>query len=127
MILGIGVDIVDINRIKEKIDSDSGFKDYVFSVNEINACDKKSNRYESYAARFAAKEAFLKAIGTGIDFRFELHQLEVHNNESGKPYFILSSIIEEQLSALPGGMPEIHLSMSHSSQQAIAFVVFNKK
>jgi len=126
MILGIGVDIVDIERIKQKVSSGSGFKEYVFSTVEIQSCEKKSNPYESFAARFAAKEAFLKALGTGIDLSFELHHLEIYNDEVGKPYFTFSKHIKEHLLAVLGCIPEVHLSLSHSNQQAIAFVVLNK-
>ena len=126
MILGIGVDIVDIERIKQKVNSGSGFKEYVFSKVEIQSCEKKSNPYESFAARFAAKEAFLKALGTGIDLTFELNHLEIYNDEIGKPYFVFSKLIEEHLFAVLACIPIVHLSISHSKEQAIAFVVLNK-
>ena len=64
MIKGLGTDIVEVDRIAEKIASDSGFKEIVFSKNEIVYCEQQQFKTENYAARFAAKEAFFKAIGS---------------------------------------------------------------
>ncbi|WP_018345127.1 holo-ACP synthase [Cytophaga aurantiaca] len=127
MTVGIGVDIVDIDRIKERIEAGTGFRDLVFSTDEIAYCEKKTNPYESYSARFAAKEAFLKAAGIGIDFSMDLKEIAVANNEKGKPYFILTEPVERFLLHQLGFIPETQLSLSHSKQQAIAFVLFNKK
>ncbi|WP_299251366.1 holo-ACP synthase [uncultured Cytophaga sp.] len=126
MIQGIGVDIVDVERIKQRITSNSGFCELVFSLEEIAYCTKKANPYESFAARFAAKEAFLKAVGTGIDFTIELKEIQVLNTEFGKPYFKQTSISEQYLMTQLGYIPDIQLSLSHTYQQAIAFVLFNK-
>ena len=127
MIVGIGVDIVDIDRIKRRIEAGKGFRDLVFSEEEIAYCEKKTNAYESYAARFAAKEAFLKATGCGIDFSIDLKEIRIANNEIGKPYFVLSERAVSFLIQQLGFIPETQLSLSHSKQQAIAFVLFNKK
>lgn len=127
MIVGIGVDIVDIDRIKQRIEAGTGFRDLVFSEEEIAYCEKKANAYESYAARFAAKEAFLKAVGCGIDFSIDLKEIRIANNEIGKPYFILSERVEGLLMQQLGFIPEAQISLSHSKEQAIAFVLFNKK
>lgn len=127
MIQGIGVDIVDIDRIKQRIDSNSGFCELVFSEEEILYCNKKANPYESYGVRFAAKEAFLKAVGTGIDFSIELKEIRIVNEESGKPFFDISPLVEQYLMNRLGFIPEVQLSLSHSKNQAIAFVLFNKK
>lgn len=126
MIVGVGVDIVDIARIKQRVEESTGFRDLVFSKEEISYCTSRANPSESYAARFAAKEAFLKAAGCGIDFSIELKEIRVANNEIGKPYFILSVIVEQFLLQQLGFIPETQLSLSHSKEQAIAFVLFNK-
>jgi holo-[acyl-carrier protein] synthase len=126
MIQGIGVDIVDVERIKQRITSNLGFCELVFSIEEITYCTKKTNSYESYAARFAAKEAFLKAIGKGIDFTIDLKEIQILNNEFGKPYFKKTLVVENYMMAQLGYIPEIQLSLSHTSKQAIAFVLFNK-
>lgn len=127
MTVGIGVDIVDIDRIKQRIEAGTGFRDLVFSEEEITYCQAKANPYESYAARFAAKEAFLKAVGCGIDFSIDLKEIRIANNEIGKPYFMVSEIVERFLIQQLGFIPETQISLSHSKQQAIAFVLFNKK
>jgi holo-[acyl-carrier protein] synthase len=65
MIEGLGIDIIEVKRVQKRIEAEKGFREYVFSSAEIAYCEKKTNKYEHYAARFAAKEAFLKALGTG--------------------------------------------------------------
>jgi holo-[acyl-carrier protein] synthase len=65
MIFGIGTDLIEIERVADRIEKKTGFRELVFTPNEINYCEAKTFKYEHYAARFAAKEAFLKAIGTG--------------------------------------------------------------
>ncbi len=127
MIQSIGVDIVDIARMQQRIDANSGFRELVFSTAEIVYCESKANKYQSYAARFAAKEAFLKALGIGIDFSIDLNQIEIANNEAGKPYFVYTKQVEALLLAHIGFVPEAQVSLSHSREQAIAFVLFNKK
>jgi holo-[acyl-carrier protein] synthase len=127
MITGIGVDIVDIERMQQRIDAATGFRELVFSYNEINYCEAKANKYESYAARFAAKEAFLKAAAIGIDFSINLKEIEIANSETGRPYFILNKSAKEFLLENIGYIPDIQVSLSHSKQQAIAFVLFNKE
>lgn len=127
MNVGIGVDIVDIERMQQRIDAESGFRELVFSPEEIIYCEKKANRYESYAARFAAKEALLKAVGTGIDFTQDLKAFSIHNEENGKPYFKRSQTLDNFLKQHFTGELEIQVSLSHSRQQAIAFVLINQK
>jgi holo-[acyl-carrier protein] synthase len=126
MIQRIGVDIVEVERIKQRITSNSGFCELVFSIEEIAYCTKKTIPYESYAARFAAKEAFLKAVGIGIDFTIDLKEIQVLNNECGKPYFKKTSVVEQYLMEQLGYIPDIQLSLSHTNKKAIAFVLFNK-
>jgi len=128
MTLGIGTDIVDIERMKQRIDAETGFRELVFSPDEITYCEKRANRYESYAARFAAKEALLKAIGTGIDFSIELNLLSISNEKSGKPFFVRSEALNKYIEKhLTDHMVDIHVTLSHSNQQAIAFVLINQK
>jgi holo-[acyl-carrier protein] synthase len=124
MILGIGTDAVDIARIEEKILTREGFCRFVFSENEIKYCDKIRNRFESYAARFAAKEALLKALGTGLSINAELNEIEIENETSGKPFIKLSHTLNNKIKEV--FMIEnfkIHLSLSHTSQVAIAFII----
>ena len=89
-IFGIGTDIVNIKRIEKILkNKNSNFKKKVFSNAEITYCEKKSNPYAFYAKRFAAKEAFSKAIGTGINKDISFKNIHVLNNKKGKPYIIL--------------------------------------
>ena len=85
-IFGIGTDIVNINRLDKSLKIyGKAFKKRVFSVKEINYCEKKNNASSFYAKRFAAKEAFTKALGTGIRNGIELKNIEVSNDIYGKP------------------------------------------
>ena len=85
MIAGIGIDLIEVERVAEKIGKESGFRELVFSGNEIEYCETKANKYEHYAARFAAKEAFLKAIGTGWANGTAFNEIEIFNDANGKP------------------------------------------
>ena len=85
-IFGIGTDIVNINRIKKSIKLKGDiFKNKIFTKNEILYCEKKKNPFPYYAKRFAAKEAFSKALGTGIRKEINFKNIEVNNNNYGKP------------------------------------------
>jgi holo-[acyl-carrier protein] synthase len=121
MILGMGIDMTDVNRMKEKLARDNGFRTYVFSEAEIAYCEKQARPEEHYAGRFAAREALLKALGTGLTSPVALTQLEVVHNEQGKPDFrLLASTLAEL------GIREntrIHLSLAHERDQAIAMVI----
>ena len=85
-IFGIGTDIVNIKRM-DKVLKKKGtvFKNRIFSVNEINYCEKKKNSTSYYAKRYAAKEAFSKALGTGIRKKINFIDIEVFNDKYGKP------------------------------------------
>lgn len=118
-VTSIGVDICDIERMRK---IDKKFKDRffqrIFTQEEIGYCEKKFNKYSSYAARFAAKEALLKAIGTGLRDGFQWKDIEVKNNDLGKPYFIFHGQTAEFISK-----HNVHLSISHTDKDAIAFVI----
>jgi holo-[acyl-carrier protein] synthase len=124
MILGIGTDIVRVERIKASIEKNSGFKELVFSEKEIAYCSHVKNSYESYAARFAAKESFLKALGLGLTLNADLKEIEVINDAAGKPSIILSTPIVETMKQIwPGIGFLIHVSLSHTSDTAMAFLI----
>ena len=122
MIKGIGTDIIEIERVKQKVDKPLGFKEKVFSAIEIEICEAKGAlKYQSYAGRFAAKEAFLKAVGvTWID-EYDLTEIEILNEESGKPYFKLRGTIERWLKEQK--IKFTHLTISHSKEFATAIVI----
>ena len=121
MILGIGVDIAEVDRIKRSISGGDHFKKRVFTEVEQNYCDSNKNSAESYAARYAAKEAFFKALGTGWRGELKFTDLEVVNNELGKPIVHLHN--EAQRMAKEMGVKSVHISLSHTKETAIAYLI----
>ena len=121
MIYGIGTDIIETGRIDERTSRESGFTEHVFHPNEISYCRSAGKPAEHYAARFAAKEALMKAMGTGLAGGLALHEIEVAHNEAGKPYFIFHGSAAATIQKL--GTTRIHLSLSHLSAVACAMVV----
>ncbi len=124
MIAGVGIDIIEVERIKHNIEKDAGFKEMVFSKNEISYCEKKTNKFEHYAARFAAKEAFMKAIGTGWTEGIYFNEIEVTHNADGKPEIIISGETQKTLSLF--GIIKILVSLSHLKTHATAVVIIEK-
>jgi holo-[acyl-carrier protein] synthase len=124
MIIGIGVDIVDICSFTESFNKSKRFKQKVFTENEIAYCESRPNKYQHYAVRFAAKEALMKAIGTGWDKGVQWKQIEVKNDISGKPTLACSGKVLEILNN--NNVCSSHLSLSHNETQAIAYVLFEK-
>ena len=89
-IFGLGTDIVNVKRLEKILkNKNKAFKTRIFSKNEILYCDKKNNPYPPYAKRYAAKEAFSKALGTGIRKGINFKDIEISNNNHGKPYINL--------------------------------------
>lgn len=125
MILGLGTDIVAVHRIERVIKSNPRFIEKVFSLGEQQYCSSKANPAQSYAARFAAKEAFMKALGTGWDEGISWAQIEVINDARGKPCLKLSGATEAL--AKSRGTELIHLSLSHEKDYAIATVILEKR
>lgn len=121
MITGLGIDIVEVERIEEKIAKGNGFRELVFSANEIAYCERKTNKYEHYAARFAAKEAFFKALGTGWLNGTAFNEVEIANNDLGKPEIVLLAQTAETIKAM--GSFTIMVSLTHIKSAASAVVV----
>lgn len=121
MILGVGTDIMDVARVRNAMERDSGFRDEVFTPVEIQYCESKTHKHQHYAARFAAKEAFLKALGTGWQFGIRFTQIEVQNNELGAPTIILKEKAKEF--AQEKGITKILVSLAHIKDFATAIVV----
>jgi len=124
MIAGLGIDIVEVERIEEKIQKGNGFRELVFSANEIAYCESKTNKFEHYAARFAAKEAFFKALGTGWLNGTAFNEVEIINNEIGKPEIVLLN----ETGATIGSMnfSNILVSLTHVKKMASAVVIIEK-
>jgi len=122
MIYGVGTDIVNIERVKKiLLKNRDGFVKRVLSEHEQALFANKADSVAYFAKRFAAKEAFAKALGTGIGREVSFQDLTVRNNESGKPHFIPSEKLRQYL--VEKNIKQAHLSISDESQNAIAFVV----
>jgi holo-[acyl-carrier protein] synthase len=125
MIVSIGTDIIEVYRIRETLERTPRFTERVFTEKEREYCDNKgAAAAQSYAARFAAKEAFLKALRTGWRGKITWHDIEIKNDEFGAPYLEISGEAKEILETL--GANKVHLSMSHTTEHAIATVVLEK-
>jgi holo-[acyl-carrier protein] synthase len=121
MITGLGIDLIEVERVAVKINKESGFRELVFSKNEIDYCEKKTNKFEHYAARFAAKEAFFKAIGTGWRNGTAFNEIEITNNTEGKPEI---SFLGKTAATIAEKKPgKIHVSLSHLKSMASAVVI----
>lgn len=118
-----GVDIIEIDRISKSFETiGDAFMDRIFTEYEINYCEsKRTAKFQSYAARFAAKEAVSKALGTGIGNGVGWKDIEVRNDERGRPYVNLSGGAKKVFEAMGG--TDISLSLSHSGSNSIAFAV----
>ena len=122
-IYGIGTDIVNINRIKSAINrKNQAFKKRVYTTFEIQACEKRKNKAECFAKRFAAKEALFKAVGIANKLKFS--EVEVRNNPSGAPKLIVkgSSLINLR-KIFKRKKFKIHLSLSDDKPWAVASVI----
>ena len=121
MIFGIGTDIIDTARIERYLSGNTLLKDRLFSKKEQEYCDSKGKPAEHYAARFAAKEAFFKALGTGYRYGMAFHEIAVLNDELGKPFVELSGKAKEYVKEK--GIHNVHISLSHLKDIACAYVV----
>ena len=122
MIYGVGTDIVNIERVKKILSKNrDGFVKRVLSEHEQALFANKADSASYFAKRFAAKEAFAKALGTGIGRVVSFQDLTIRNNENGKPHFIPSEKLRQYL--VEKNIKQAHLSISDESQSAIAFVV----
>ncbi len=122
MIVAIGVDLIEIARIAETFARQGErFQKRVFTAAEVEYCESLAAKFESYAARFAAKEAVMKALGTGWADGVAWRDIEVAREQNGRPIVTLSGRALERMKEL--GATRIHLSLSHSQTTAIAQVV----
>src|SRR5882757_7346850 len=123
MVLGLGTDLIEIKRVQQSIDQfGDRFLHRVFTEGEIAYCQrKKKHSAESFAARFAAKEAGAKALGTGISRGVSWKEFEVRREASGRPTLHLSGRAAELAEAM--GVRRLQLSLTHSRELALAVVV----
>jgi len=118
MIIGIGTDIIEIDRIEKAINNNKNFLSKIFTNNEIELFRKRNMRIEVIAGNFAVKEAISKAIGTGIR-GFSLIDIEVLRDDLGKPIAYLNDNVEKIINS----KYRLNVSISHNKTSAIAFVI----
>lgn len=123
MILGTGVDLAEVGRIRDAIARfGDRFLGRIYTPGELAYVARKANRNERYAARFAAKEAGMKALGTGWRRGVLWKDFEVSNLPSGRPTLLLhgqAKVIADKM-----GVRRAHLSMTHTAESGLAFVIF---
>jgi holo-[acyl-carrier protein] synthase len=124
MTSGVGIDMIEVERVAEKITKESGFRELIFSKDEIAYCESKKNKFEHYAARFAAKEAFFKALGTGWVENTLFSEVEIINTDNGKPEVTLSGLTLATINSM--GIKKILVSLSHIKTMASAVVIVEK-
>jgi holo-[acyl-carrier protein] synthase len=122
MIVGTGVDLAEVDRVRQAIERHGQrFIERIYTPAEIAYAQRKANRYERYAARFAAKEAGMKAIGTGWKRGVRWRDFEVINLPSGRPTLLFHGVAAQFAESL--GVRNIALSLTHTSVQAMAIVI----
>jgi holo-[acyl-carrier protein] synthase len=126
MIFGIGIDTIEVARIQRAIETyGDQFLRRIYSEEEIRYCSRKPRLYEHYAARFAAKEAYAKALGTGVRRAFIWRKVVIQNEWSGQPFITLRDEMAERASKIIGGDYKIHLSITHTRDIAEAIVTIS--
>lgn len=125
MIVSVGIDIVEVYRIRETVERTARFVERVFTEKERLYCESKgAAAAQSYAARFAAKEAFLKALKTGWRGKITWHDMEILNDAQGVPTLEIKGEAKVLMENL--GANKIHISLSHTSEHAVAQIILEK-
>ncbi len=125
MIIGVGIDLVQIERMERAFDRfGEAFLQRVFCPGEISWCKKKQNPYPCFAARFAAKEAFVKALGTGFSGGITLKDIWIERLDTGAPVLRFSNRAKQMMEEL--GSSRVHVSLTHEMDVAAAVVVMEK-
>jgi holo-[acyl-carrier protein] synthase len=123
MIFGIGIDQIEVDRIEQRLQNQN-LKVKIFSSQEIKYCESRGIPAQHYAARFCAKEAFLKALGTGWRGDFEFNQIEILPDENGQPRVHLHGHVKSYFQSLSA--VSVHVSLSHLKAVASAVVIIEK-
>ena len=124
MIKGVGTDIVEVARIERSLGKGEKFKQLVFHQKEIEYCESRGKSLLCYAGRFAAKEALVKALGTGLRGELKFSEMYFLNDDMGKPCLVLEGKTAQSLSAY--GQSKFHVSISHTEHYATAFVIIEE-
>ncbi len=123
MIVGLGLDIAEVDRIEAAIARRGpAFLERLYTPREVAYCEKHKNKFERYAGRFAAKEAAMKALGTGWSRGVRWRDIEVSREASGKPTLRLEGVARQIAEGL--GVKNISVTITHSGNLALAQVVF---
>ena len=118
-VFGVGIDMVDVRRIRQTFARfPDRFRDRVFTGAEVKFCEGLADKYPSYAGRFAAKEAFSKALGTGLRGAIGWREIEIHDNERSRPSISVTGRAAGYL-----GARRVHLSITHLPDYASAVVI----
>ncbi len=115
MIVGIGIDIIEVDRIARLAEKSPRFLERTFTPREVEYCSRKRNKQQNYAARFAAKEAFFKALGKRVGWK----DVELVNRPSGQPDLVLKHDLRH-------AFERAHVSVSHLAAYAVAIVILEK-
>lgn len=121
MVYGIGVDLIEVERVKKAILANDTFLTKIYGSQEIAKCQSTNNRFQCFAARFAGKEAFMKALGTGWSKGLKWTEVEILNDKEGKPVLTLSGKAKEMIEEL--NITRLNISLSHIANVASAIVV----
>lgn len=121
MVKGIGIDILEVGRMKKIVERDVRFVERIFTPDEIRYCSSKAMKEQHYAARFTAKEAFFKALGTGWRSGMKWKDVWVENDKLGRPEIRIGGKIQEIFRK--NNLSKIHLTVSHSRMYAVSLVV----
>ncbi len=121
MIIGIGVDIVEIHRLRNALQGTQRMQQRVFTAEEIQFCTSRRHQYQHFGGRFAAKEAALKALGTGWSRGIRWKDVEITDDERGKPLLTFHGRAKEIFGQL--GAQTAWISITHSPDHAVAMVV----
>jgi holo-[acyl-carrier protein] synthase len=124
IIFGIGADLVKIDRIKKTVKNKKALK-RIFCEEEISKCNKLKNAFNCYAKRYAAKEAFSKALGTGISNGINFNEIIVMNEKNGRPFIKLRGKTMVTIKKKFKKKPQINLSLTDEKKYAVAFVTIS--
>jgi holo-[acyl-carrier protein] synthase len=124
LIFGVGTDIIEVPRVARQLAQSEGLKEQLFTAREIAYCESKGNSSQHYAARFAAKEAFLKAMGTGWSGGYRFCEIEIVNDELGKPEIFLHGEVKKFCAV--NQISGLHVSLSHTRDFATAVVSLDR-
>ncbi|MBZ5526346.1 MAG: holo-ACP synthase [Acidobacteriia bacterium] len=123
MIIGLGVDIAEVERVKAAIERHGeAFLRRIYTPGERAYCEKYRNKYERYAGRFAVKEAAMKALGTGWRKGIRWVDIEVERQKGGKPVLVLHGVAKARAEEM--GVKNMAMSITHTEEEAFAQVIF---